>query len=308
MKLAELAASQLRTRLAGPGLVLGTGPFTFRIQSTIASVADGLCVLYGEAPVHPTDAFADYGVLIAPGAGLRRWLRPQARFLFDGAAVFEPLPLDHAYPLLEWAMNWCISSHAHQYLMLHAAVLARGDRALLLPAPPGSGKSTLCAALMHSGWRLLSDELALLSPEHGWVTPLGRPVSLKNASIDVMRRFAAQAVFNRVSHGTQKGSVAHMRVPADQLARLHEPARIDWVVFPRYEAGAPTTLAPRSRAASVVELARNAFNYTLHGARGFDTLADVVARAACLDFRYSRLDEAMACFDQLATGAGGARP
>ena len=44
-------------------------------RSTIASVADGLSALYGEAPVHPPDAFADYGVLIAPGAGLRRWLR-----------------------------------------------------------------------------------------------------------------------------------------------------------------------------------------------------------------------------------------
>lgn len=302
MKLADLSAQALSTRLRGPGLVLGTGPFRFRIQSPIASVAEGLAALYGQAPVHAPDALADYPVRILPGRGLHRWVRPQARFVFDGAAVFEPLPIDHAYPLLEWAMNWCISGHANQYLMLHAAVLARDDRAVLLPAPPGSGKSTLCAALMHSGWRLLSDELALLSPDDGWVTPLGRPVSLKNASIDVMRRFAPQAVFNRVSHGTQKGSVVHMQVPAEQLARLHEPARIAWVVFPRYEAGAVTTLAPRSRAASVVELARNAFNYTVHGRRSFTVLADVVAQAACLDFRYSRLDEAMVRFDALAEG------
>jgi len=302
VKLGDLSAPQLRARLQGPGLVLGTGPFRFRIQSPIASVGDGLAMLYREAPVHEADSFADYPVEIAPGAGVRRWLRAQARFLYDGAAVFEPLPIDHAYPLLEWAMNWCISGHANQYMMLHAAVLARDDRAVLLPAPPGSGKSTLCAALMHSGWRLLSDELALLSPEDGWVTPLGRPVSLKNASIDVMRRFAPKAVFNRVSHGTQKGSVVHMQVPAAQLARLHERARICWIVFPRYQAGADTALTPRSRAASVVELARNAFNYTVHGVHGFELLADVVAGADCLDFRYSRLDEAMARFDALARG------
>jgi predicted ATPase len=30
---------------------------------------------------------------------------------------------------------------------------------VILPAPPGSGKSTLCAALVTRGWRLLSDEL-----------------------------------------------------------------------------------------------------------------------------------------------------
>jgi hypothetical protein len=43
-------------------------------------------------------------------------------------------------------------------------VLERGGRALLLPAPSGSGKSTLCAGLAFNGWRLLSDELALLDP------------------------------------------------------------------------------------------------------------------------------------------------
>jgi HprK-related kinase A len=300
VKLDQLSVDRLRQQLQGPGLVLGTGPFTFRIRSSLAAVAEGLATLYPAYPVLPGGQFADFPVDIAPGAGLHRWIRRQARFLYDGAAVFEPLPADHAFPLLEWAMNWCISTQANQYLMLHAAVLARDDRALLLPAPPGSGKSTLCAALVHSGWRLLSDELALLSPDDGWVTPLARPVSLKNASIDVLRRFAPQAVLNQVSHGTAKGSVCHMQVPAWQLAEVHRRARVCWVVFPRYQAGADTLLAPRSRAASVVELARNAFNYTLHGRPGFDLLADVVQASSCHDFTYSRLDEAMATFDRLA--------
>lgn len=301
MNLGDLSADELRRQLrrSGPGLVLRTGPFSFRLWSDIGLVADGLAALYGAYPVLPASEFADFPVHIAPGVGLHRWARPQARFLFDGALVFEPLPQDHAYPLLEWAMNWCISGHAHQYLMLHAAVLAKGDRAVLMPAPPGSGKSTLCAALVHSGWRLLSDELALLDPADGLVYPLCRPVSLKNASIAVMREFAAQAVFNRVSHGTSKGSVTHMAVPAEQLAQVDRPARVAWVVFPRYQAGAETELAPRSRAASVVELARNAFNYTVHGASGFDLLGDLVAASSCHDFSYSRLPEAMAAFEQM---------
>ena len=63
---------------------------------------------------------------------------------------------------------------------------------MLLPAPPGAGKSTLCAGLVHRGWRLLSDELALVDMETGLVRGMARPVNLKNKSIEVIRDFAPE--------------------------------------------------------------------------------------------------------------------
>jgi hypothetical protein len=47
-------------------------------------------------------------------------------------------------------------------------------------------------------------------------------------------------------------------------------------------------------------LAEQAFNYDLHGRRGFELLGDVVSGCDCFDFEYSRLDEAVPLFDQLA--------
>jgi len=72
--------------------------------------------------------------------------------------------------------------------MLHAAVLEKNGRAVVLPGDPGAGKSTLTAALMLSGWRLLSDEITLVDRDDGLLVGLARPVSLKNASIDVIQR------------------------------------------------------------------------------------------------------------------------
>ena len=300
MILGELSPSAVARRLAGQGLVLQTGPFSYRIRSPLPSVAEGVAQLYGHYPLLPDEVFADFPVTIGAGAGLRRWLRPQARFRYDGREVFEPLPAAQAYPLLEWGMNWCISSQAHQYLILHAAVVERRGGALILPAPPGSGKSTLCAALVHAGWRLLSDELTLIRAADGQVVPLCRPVSLKNASIDVIRRFAPEARFNRVTRDTAKGAIAHMAVPAAQVARAAEPARPTWLVFPRYQAGSDTLLAPRNRAQSLVDLVRNAFNFAMHGDAGFELAGKLVADMRCLDLSYSRLDEATAALAALA--------
>lgn len=301
MKLLQISSGELRARLRGPGVWLRTGPFSIRIRSRIPHVAEGLAELYGQFEVrHPQETFADFHVeLNAPGA-LRRWLRPQVDFSFDGQLPFKPLPYDQAYPMLEWGLNWCVSMHAHQYLVIHAAVVEKNGGAAILPAPPGSGKSTLTAALVLSGWRLLSDELALVDRRSGLVHPLPRPISLKNQSIPLIRAFSRDAFVNRPSHDTAKGTVAHMRPPTESVRRQHEAARPAWVIFPKWRAGSAATLAPRSRAQTFMFLAQNAFNYSHLGADGFRAGTRLVDHARCYDFAYSRLDDAIETFDRLA--------
>ena len=300
MKLLQLSPADLRHQLAGTGVWLRTGPFSLRVRSRIPHVAEGLADLYGQFEVRNSrQAFADFHVELNPPP-LRRWFRPQVNFSFDGTLPFKPLPLDQAYPMLEWGLNWCVSMHAHHYLVIHAAVVEKNGLAAILPAPPGSGKSTLTAGLVLSGWRLLSDELTLIDRKTGLLHALPRPVSLKNPSIDVIRQFSPEAFINRVSHDTAKGSVAHMRPPRDSVLRQHEPARPGWVIFPKWEAGADTMLTPRSKAQTFMFLAQNAFNYSHLGADGFRVGAALIDQTHCYDFRYSELNEAVAAFDRLA--------
>jgi HprK-related kinase A len=301
MKLLQLPRPELRRQLAGAGIWLRTGPFSLRLRSHIPSVAEGLAELYGQFEVRNAhEAFADFHVSVNPPANLRRWLRPQAAFSFDGMQPFKPLPRDQAFPMLEWGLNWCVSTQAHQYLIIHAAVVEKNGLAAILPAPPGSGKSTLAAGLVLSGWRLLSDELTLIDRRTGLIQPLPRPVSLKNKSIDVIRQFAPDVHINRGSHDTVKGTVAHMRPPRDSVRRQHETARPGWVIFPKWEAGAAATLTPRSRAQTFMFLAQNAFNYSHLGADGFRVGTTLIDQTDCYDFHYGALDEAIATFDRLA--------
>lgn len=305
MKLAQCDPAEVRRRLRHEGLALRTGPFVVRLVSPLPIVADGVLRMYGDYEAVAEGGFCDFTVDVRPVRGLRRVVRPQVQFLFDGGPVFEPMPADHAYPLMEWGMNWCLAMHAHQYLLLHSAVIERNGHAVILPAPPGSGKSTLCAGLIHAGWRLVSDEMAVVARDgSGRIWPLCRPVSLKNQSIAVMQAWAPQATFNRITVNTTKGTVTHMQAPSAHVARMHESTRARWVIFPRWQAGAAAQLTPRSRARSAIELGRNAFNAQRLGEDGFKLLADLVERCDCHDFQYAQLDDAVAVFDRLAAEAG----
>jgi hypothetical protein len=300
---AGLPAIELSQRLAGPGIALRTGPFVNVIHSAIPAVSEAIALLYSNHPIEDSSGFADFHVSIKPATGVRRWLRRQVLFEFDGIRPFKPLPFPQAFPMLEWGLNWCISNHCNNFLIFHAAVIARENRALILAAPPGHGKSTLCAALVNRGWRLLSDELALIDPSSGDVLPLVRPVSLKNASIGVIGRFAPNAPLSPIVTDTLKGAVAHMRPPVGSVRYANEPAKPHWIVFPRFQSGAPTTLSPYAKARAFMQLADNAFNYNVHGKRGFETVADLIGSSGCYEFSYGNLDEAVAVFDTLAKSA-----
>lgn len=298
MNISHLSTLELRARLQ-EGLQLKLGPFSARITSDHPGIAQGIALLYPDFPVENANDFADFHVRLTTPLGLRRWMRPQINFFFDGQRPFKPLPLDQAFAMMEWGLNWCITGYMHQYLILHAAVLARGDNALILPGAPGAGKSTLAAALALRGWRLLSDELTLIDPQTNLLHGLARPVSLKNQSIDVIRAFAPDAVIGPVAHDTAKGSVAHLKPSSFSVAQVAVPAKPAWVVFPRWKKNAPTLFNPISKSLSFMGLAEQGFNYSVHGEAGFNILTKTIDACDCYDLTYSKLDEAIDAFSRL---------
>lgn len=300
MNFGHLPVEELSSRLAR-GLTLATGPLRFRLQSLEPSVAEGLATLYADFPVQEDADFRDFHVRVDRVRGPRRWLRPQVNFWFDCHAPFKPLRADHAFALLEWGMNWCIATHAHHYLLLHASALERRGRTVILPGDPGVGKSTLTAALTLCGWRLLSDELTMIDRDDGLIVPSPRPVSLKNQSIDVIRAFDAHAVLGVAAHDTHKGTVSHLRPPLASVERMAEKGRAAHIVFPRWKAGASTRLSHHPRADAFIFAATHAFNYSLLGRLGFELNAALIGACECWDLEYSKLDEALASFEGLVT-------
>lgn len=275
------------------------GPFIVQVRARLESLAQPMYVLYSDFPLVDSDSLTDFDVVLQCPPNLRRWIQPQVLFKLDGRSLFEPFPQDTAFPLFEWGLNWCVAQRSHQYLMLHAAVLEREGRAILLPAAPGSGKSTLCAALAYRGWRLLSDEFGLFDLERRALAPFPRPVALKNQSIEVIRRFAPEAVLGPLFPKTRKGTVAHLRPPASAVRGMDEAVFPAWVVFPKFTIGARLALRALSKAQAFLRLAHNAFNYEITGAEGFRAVGEIIRSCGCYDLSYCDLDEAVAEIDRL---------
>jgi HprK-related kinase A len=300
VKLEGVSPAQFRERAADEGLSLTFGPFRVRLRTPLSPLLDTLRRIYGPLSLHAPTGIHDFHVEVNHPPGLRRWWRRQAIFFLDHEKPFDPFPEDHAFALFEWGLNYAIATRAHRYLMLHSAVVEKEGRALVLPAMPGSGKSTLCAALMLRGWRLFSDEFGILRPEAGVLQPMPRAIPLKNESIEVIRRFAPSAVMGPLFPRTRKGDVVHVAPTPESVERQDEGAFPAWIVFPRFEPGARTKLEPIPGSQAFVRLSNNSFNYHLLGETAYRSLTGMVKGCDCYNFHYSNLEEAIQVMDRLA--------
>lgn len=298
MKLSKLHSGRISEQLATNGLHIRLGTFTVCLRTRLQRLATLISEFYGEYPLADNVELADFHVSVNKPNNLRRWWRQQVIFQVDGRPPFEPFPADNALPLLEWGVNWCVATRAHQYLMLHSAVLEKNGKAVIFPAHPGCGKSTLCAALMLRGWRLFSDEFGLIGA-NGLVYPLLKPVALKNESIEVIRDFSPDAYLGPLFPNTRKGTVAHLRANDESIGRMDEPALPSHIVFPFFRAGVPLKLESNPKSRSFIKLAHNAFNYEVLGLQGFQLVSDLIRSCQCFKLSYSDLDEVIDNLDAL---------
>lgn len=304
MKLGELSESDLLSQCSGRGLGWQVGPFVIRVRTPLADVARGLAFLYAEFPLVERDAVVDAELIVRRKLPWAGWVSIRV----DGAMQYTWLRRRLVTPMIEWTMNVCVFQRPHQYFMVHAGVVASEDRAAILPGRAGSGKSTLCAALVNNGWRLMSDEVALIRPSDGMIQPVPRPISLKEESIDAIRRFVPDAVIGPEWPGTSKGTVAHLLPPPDSVARANETAQPAWLLFPVFEKGALATMTPLTKATALMRTADNAFNYSVLGQLGFEMLVELIDRCECFEFRYGNLAEALHQFDTLKSAPRVASP
>lgn len=278
--------------LRGQGLHLDTGAVVSHLRIADRGLAEVFLEAYADFPLEATPQIDDFRVAVTRAP---RWFGTTlgSRNLqteIDGEVPFPPFPSRYAFPVLESALNWCLAERIRRCLVFHAAAVERDGLAVLIAGDSGAGKSTLCAALSQSGWRLLSDELVLLRLGSAEVVANPRPISLKNAAIDVIERRAPQARFSPRYEETLRGTIAFLYPTGAAVAARATGARPMLAIAPTYRAGARPSERKMRRAEGFTWLVQNAVNYFASLRAGFETLADLVEHMPCYEVTYDDLD------------------
>lgn len=273
-------------------------PFSFSVKTDFPQVIQNLSRIYGSRFKKLSIEVADYELSVQKSSGIRCFFRPQARFFCDQQEPFKPLSFQKAYAFLEWGMNWTVAANEVQHVIIHSAVLAKGNKAILFPAPPGSGKSTLTAFLAHNGWRLLSDEMALIIPNTKTVVPFVRPICLKNQSIDIAKALFPDGKFSDIAKDTHKGDVIHLSPPESSWNNQTQPAELVGIVFPNYRANRDLQIYQLDKTQAFMQLVENAFNYSVLRGTAFNTLTQVVEGVQTFEIFHSDLAQVAEFLEQ----------
>jgi hypothetical protein len=165
---------------------------------------------------------------------------------------------------------------------VHAAAVARGNRALILAGPGGTGKTTLALALAARGFELLSDELAVIDPAGPLIHPYRRNVHVRPGTPELVDGLAGLLDRPREVLG---GGIA-WAIPHEDLghSRSDAPRELAGVVLlhPRDPAVTTARLTPARSSIAAMELLRGTWAASVDFTETLAAVAAGVERVPCM--------------------------
>ncbi len=175
--------------------------------------------------------------------------------LESGGGVLSEGDYEHVLEQFERQLRRYVAFNAPQHVFVHAGTVAYDGRALVLPGPSFSGKTSLVAALVSAGAAYYSDEYAVFDAT-GLVYPYAKPLAIR----------------------LDEGSPVQTQRSADQLGGTSgtEPARLGLVVCSQYRRDGvwrPTQLTP---AQTLLELFGHSYGSADRPAQTIGTLRQAI--------------------------------
>jgi hypothetical protein len=212
--------------------------------------------------------------------------------IIDGVEADHCEDAEAVAPMIKSALSVAAVNRQDFAFYVHAAMLRRHGGALLLPAPPQSGKTCLSAALAKAGFAYCTDEITLL--ERDTLAARGVPVALtvKNSAWPLLQSLYPELEFLPEHRRVDGKLIKYLPSPTAGDA-LDIVSRVRWIVFPRYTSGGRIKLAPLSRVEALRLLMEECLAVRLEfTATNLRRLVDWIAAVDCYTLTFDNLASA----------------
>ncbi len=222
----------------------------------------------------------------------------------DGLTLYRMDRDYHLCPILMDQIRMSCYENVRDYLLFHSGAVVKNGRAILLPAPKQSGKTTLTLGLLNYGYRYVTDEVGAIQHETLEVVPYQRPIYMWNWSRPLGKEMSKSFRSYRyraddIPRSAERGRWQYI-VPQDGAVMARDSHwKVDWIIFPRYTPKGKTVLKPLGTAQAVVSLMQNGWNQELFHDGGLKICAKLARRARCYTLEMGNLDRACELIEDL---------
>ncbi len=192
--------------VAGAAVCWGLAPHSFELRSSDRRVLDRAAVVFRPWMSSVRVDAAQKWTIVPVSDEDGCW-----SLLTEGAEPRQvPADPSAAVRRVEYLAVQAIFDGPPDVLTVHAALVARRGRGVLIAGVPEAGKSTLACALWQHGFSLLGDDVAIVDLERMTASPAPRRVSLRRPS----RALLGDDLWTRIEHApasdpTDEGYVFH---------------------------------------------------------------------------------------------------
>jgi hypothetical protein len=272
--------------------------YDFRVTSDDHALGEWFDHLLGALPVieegESGTACAEWTITCVTDVDPHEW-----RFLVDDEARGRSLHPEQLVTTMVQALNGQVVQR-WPGTVCHAGCVAVGGDAILLPADPEAGKTTLTCGLVRAGFEYVTDEGVAFVPGTARIEPYPKPISLDRGSWFLFPELEPHPTL-----AAGEGERSQWQVAPDDVrpGAASGPCEAKFLVFPQYVDGAATALLPLSRSEALVELAKNTFEFNQRSRQAIEQLERVVRACDCHRLTVGTLDDAVACIEELVAHA-----
>lgn len=219
--------------------------------------------------------------------------KPERKFIIykDQEKVFSCDDKDSALSQLERIVTGSILEQSRSFLQLHAAGVVNDNKAMLIIAGHGIGKTSIVTSFLLKGFRCLSDDIILIDSDYGNLHCFPRALKI---SADLFRFLPElNDKIDLKTINTTNGN-QFRRINPERICKepFSDSSKIGWLIFLKNNGSADCKLRQIGQTEAFTLFIQGTFNIKDHGHEGIETIASMLENSSCYVMDRGNLNEA----------------